>query len=203
LCFERKFLLTAGLRDARRLKPALLVVLSIFVVGAVCANGAQPVDLTGKPADPFASPAAAQVLLFVRTDCPITNRYAPELQRLSREFHGRNVRFWMIYPDATETAVSIQNHIRQYSFPGTPLRDPGHELVKRAHVTIAPEAAVFDSSGSLKYHGRIDDRYIDVGTARPAAQTHDLEDAISAVLAGKSVTHAETQAVGCWLADIE
>lgn len=160
-------------------------------------------DLTGKASDPFASHAAAEVFLFVRTDCPITNRYAPELQRLAREYEHRNVRFWMIYPDATETTDSIRTHIRQYSFPGTPLRDPGHQLVKRGRVTIAPEAAVFDAAGTLKYHGRIDDRYVDVATARAAAQTHDLEAAISAVLAGRPVAHAETRAVGCWLADIE
>jgi hypothetical protein len=194
LCFEEvKRFFESGAEAPRRLKPAPPIAL--LVVAAVCANCAQP--------DPFAVHAAAQVFLFVRTDCPITNRYAPELQRIAREFRNRHVRFWMVYPDATETAASIQNHIKQYSFPGTPLRDPGHELVKRAHVTIAPEAAVFDASGKLKYHGRIDDRYVDVGTARPAATTHDLEDAISAVLAGKSIAHAETQAVGCWLADIE
>jgi hypothetical protein len=161
------------------------------------------VDLAGKPVDPFASHAPAQVFLFVRTDCPITNRYAPELQRLAHEFASRNVRFWMIYPDATETPASIESHMKEYSFPGRPVRDPDHELIKRAHVTIAPEAAVFDAAGKLKYHGRIDDRYVNVGTARRTAQTHDLEDAISAVLAGKPVAHAETRAVGCWLADIE
>lgn len=170
-------------------------------MASVCFAGT--LDLKGKPANPFASPAHARVLLFLRTDCPIGNRYAPELQRIAHEFAGRDVKFWMIYPDATETPASIEKHIKGYNFPGTPLRDPDHELVKRAHVTIAPEAAVFDAAGNLKYHGRIDDLYVNVGTARRSAQTHDLEDAISAVLAGKPVAHAETRAVGCWLADIE
>jgi hypothetical protein len=180
---------------AKRLLAALLAVASVTWAGTL--------DLAGKPADPFVSHARAQVFLFVRTDCPITNRYAPELQRLAREFQAQNVRFWMIYPDATETATSIEKHMKDYDFPGTPLRDPDHELVKRAHVTIAPEAAVFDAAGNLKYHGRIDDRYVNVGTARREAQTHDLEDAISAVLAGKPVAHSQARAVGCWLADIE
>ncbi len=153
--------------------------------------------------DPFASPARVRVLLFVRTDCPITNRYAPELQRLAQEFRGRDVRFWLVYPDGTETAAAIRDHIAQYHFPGEPLRDPQHELVRRAHATVAPEAAVFDAAGKLLYHGRIDDRYVDVGKARPAAQIHDLENAITAVLAGKPVAEAETHAIGCSLADVE
>lgn len=173
---------------------------------AVCAFGAQPpsvTDLAGKAVDPFTSKAPVQVLLFVRIDCPITNRYAPELQRIAQEFNGHGVRFWLVYPDPAEAAAAISDHIAQYQFPGEPLRDPHHILVKRAHATIAPEAAVFDAAGQLIYHGRIDDRYVDIGRARPAAQRHDLEDAIAAVLAGKPVAQAETRAVGCSLADVE
>lgn len=184
-------------------KKQSIPLLACILLGIAATRSESATDLAGKQANPFASPASARVLLFVRTDCPITNRYAPELQRLAHEFQAQNVLFWMIYPDATETPASIEKHIKDYNFPGTPLRDPDHELVKRAHVTIAPEAAVFDSAGNLKYHGRIDDRYVNVGVSRRTAQTHDLEDAISAVLAGKPVAHPQTRAVGCWLADIE
>jgi len=75
--------------------------------------------------------------------------------------------------------------------------------VKLAHATTAPEAAVFDAAGHLQYHGRIDDRWVNPGTARPAARTHDLEDAIAAVLAGRRPAQPATQAVGCSLADVE
>src|SRR5260370_34438163 len=96
---------------------------------------AQPLDLAGKPSNPFATPAAVRVLLFVRTDCPITNRYAPELQRLVEKFTGSGVEFWLVYPDRTATQASIQDPSTQYNFPGNPLLDPHHELVKRAHPT--------------------------------------------------------------------
>ena len=160
-------------------------------------------DLSGKAKDPFAQPAQARVFLFVRSDCPITNRYAPELQSLAREFAGRAVAFWLVYPDRTETPESIEKHVADYRFPGEVLRDPQHELVKLAHATVAPEAAVFDSVGRLVYHGRIDDRWVDIGKARPAAEMHDLKDAITAVLAGKPVRQPETRAVGCSLADLQ
>lgn len=153
--------------------------------------------------DPFAGPTKVRVLLFVRTDCPITNRYAPELARIAQEFASEPVRFWLVYPDATTTTAAIEEHVAAYHFPGEPLHDAHHELVKRAHATVSPEAAVFNASGELMYHGRIDDRYVDIGRARSAAQTHDLEDAIRAVLAGKPVALAETRAVGCSLADVE
>ncbi len=153
--------------------------------------------------DPFAKPARARVLLFVRTDCPITNRYAPELARIGREFAGRNVEFWLVYPDPSETAAAIERHQAEYHLPGTPLRDPQHVLVKRAEATISPQAAVFDRAGKLVYSGRIDDRYVAFGKARAEARTHDLEAAISATLEGKPVAEARTHSVGCYLEDVK
>jgi hypothetical protein len=146
--------------------------------------------------------ADVEVFVFVRTDCPITNRYAPELTRIAKEFQGRHVAFYLVYPDPNENKRAIENHMAEYGFPGTPLRDPDHTLEKRAHATVAPEAAVFDAAGNLKYHGRIDDLYVSPGVARPAAQVHDLENAITAVLAGKPVARPETRAIGCSLIDL-
>lgn len=152
--------------------------------------------------NPLASNSRVHVLLFVRTDCPLTNRYAPELRRIATEFQQK-ADFWLVYPDPSETQKAIEEHIAEYHFLGTPVRDPRHELVKRAHATVAPEAAVFDAAGALKYHGRIDDRYVDWGKSRPTAQVHDLENAIAAVLAGKPVAQPETRAIGCSLADVQ
>jgi AhpC/TSA family len=188
------------MRGCKRI--ALLIALSTTVCAHTQIAG-NAVDLNGKAHDPFASHAPATVLVFVRTDCPITNRYAPELQRIANEFRTRSVAFWLVYPDRDETAQHIRGHVQEYKMPGQPLRDPDHVLVQRAQVTVAPEAAVFDASGKLIYHGRIDDRYVDIGKTRPEATVHDLEDAINAALNGKPVAHAETRAVGCSLADVK
>src|SRR5271154_4010928 len=101
--------------------------------------------------------ADVQVFLFVRTDCPTTNRYAPEFRRIATEFQGRHVAFYLVYPNPDENKRAIENHIAEFGFPGTPLRDPNREIQKRAHATMAPEVAVFDAAGNLKYHGRPDE----------------------------------------------
>ena len=140
----------------------------------------------------------------MRTDCPITNRYAPELQRIAARFSFTQTDFWLVYPDASEQVSSIEHHLQQYEFPGTALLDPKHQLAARAHATVAPEAAVFDGAGRLTYHGRIDDRYVDIGKPRPGGpQKHDLEKAIILTLNGRPVMPPETRAVGCSLADVE
>ena len=153
--------------------------------------------------EPFSGKARVRVFLFARTDCPITNRYAPELQRIAAEFAKRNVQFWMVFPDPDETDQNIAAHMAEYHLPGTALRDPGHVLARRSLATVSPQAAVFNEGGKLVYSGRIDDRYVDFGKARPEAGTHDLEAAIADTLAGKPVAQARTKAVGCYLTDLK
>jgi hypothetical protein len=178
----------------------------LLIITAVAASfGAVSgtVDLEGKAVDPFATPARVRVFIFVRTDCPVSNRYAPELKRLNDEFAPRGVAFSLVYADSAQSSEGIRQHIEQYKFPGAVIRDPAHSLVRRARVTITPEAAVFSADGKLLYHGRIDNRYVELGKAMASPTRRDLEDAIAAALDGRPQPEASAPAVGCYLADVE
>ncbi len=142
------------------------------------------------------------VLIFVRVDCPISNRYSPTIQRISRENAGR-VAFWLVYPDRSESAEQIRKHEKEFGYELPALRDVGRKLVAESHAQTTPEAAVFDANGKLIYHGRIDNLFEDFGRARPAATTHELEDAIHAALDGKEVANAAVPGVGCYISDLK
>jgi hypothetical protein len=174
-----------------------------LAIAALALLPVQLPDLNGKSIDPFVSPAGtkATVLLFVSTDCPISNRYAPDVRRLHDRYANDGVVFRLIYPNPADSVDDIRDHLKSFSYPGTALRDLHHDAVRRAGVTITPEAAVYDSHGQLAYRGRIDDRYSAVGVERATATRHDLRDAIAATIAGKPVTPRFTQAVGCYVAD--
>jgi hypothetical protein len=165
-------------------------------------------DLDGTPVRPFASmPAGARgvVLVFTRSDCPISNRYAPDLERLQRRAAAASVDFWLVFVDPAESAADIREHLRSFRYSGRVLRDRDHVLVRAAGATIAPEAAVFVREAPalrLIYRGRIDDRYLAPGRMRPAAIAHDLEDVIDALREARPLTPRETQAVGCVIADL-
>ena len=162
------------------------------------------IDLAGRPVDPLRDPGVRlSVLVFVQTDCPLSNHYAPEIQRLHARFSQRGAVFWLVYPDATETADAIRRHLSEYGYGLDALRDPDHALARKASARVTPEVAVFAAGERLVYHGRIDDRYVEPGRARPAASTHDLEAALDAALAGRPVPRAEAPAVGCFIADLE
>ncbi len=142
------------------------------------------------------------MLFFVRTDCPISNRYAPAIQKLLERFRGK-ADFWLVYPDAGETAARIRTHDEEFHLTIPALRDIHRELVKRSHATITPESAVFDSNGRLIYHGRIDNWYEDFGRSRSAPTTHELEDAIRNTLNGNRTIPDHADAVGCYISDLK
>jgi hypothetical protein len=159
-------------------------------------------DLEGHVVDPFRSVAGkALVLVFIANDCPISNRYAPELRRLYAKFSSNGVTFWLVHPDADESVEAIRQHAAAYQYPMRILRDPRHVLVRRALAHVTPEAAVFFPNGKLAYHGRIDNRFADFGKDRPEATQHDLEATLEAVLAGRPVPVGSTRAVGCYIPD--
>ena len=94
---------------------SMLSVVLFHTVTAFCAPPESVMDLSGKDRDPFAKPAKARVFLFVRTDCPITNRYAPELARIAREFADRDTEFWLVYADPREEPAKIRRQ-RRFGF---------------------------------------------------------------------------------------
>jgi hypothetical protein len=164
----------------------------------------QLVDLAGQTVNPLENDGAtAKVFLFTRADCPISNRYAPEVQRLYEKFAARGVEFVLVYPNPDETNEGIRQHMRDYGYQCQALRDPHHQLVSLTGAEKTPEAAVFTPNGQMVYRGRIDDRYVDFGTARAQATTHDLEDTIAAVLDGRPITPRTTPAVGCYISDLK
>ena len=140
------------------------------------------------------------VFVFTTSDCPISNRYAPELQRLAAKY-GDNAKFVLVYPAASDTPQVISEHKKKFGYTIDHVRDADRKLLKRTGVTVTPEVALM-SGDEMLYRGRIDDRYVELGRERAKPTTHDLEDALKAAIAGRPITVKQTQAVGCILADL-
>ena len=62
--------------------------------------------------------------------------------------------------------------------------------------TITPTAVVRDVRGNVRYRGRIDNLYINIGRTRQQVTSHDLTDALDAVLAGTPGPTREHEALG-------
>lgn len=184
-------------------KTIRVAVLGLALCTAACAVAQTGLDLDGHRVDPFASSSGkVVVLVFVRRDCPVSGRYAPVIQQISRE-HEHDATFWLVYPGKADSPDAIRKYIADYGYHLPALRDPNQALVKISHVQITPEVAVFDREHHLVYDGRIDNWYVDLTRSRAAPTTHELEDAIRAALGGKLVAAREVRGVGCYISDIE
>ena len=161
-----------------------------IVLNTVQRAKTRPLDAKGKK---------AVVFLFVAHDCPVSNGYAPEVNRIIKEYSPKKINFYLVYTESDLKTAVAQKHLKDFSYTCPALMDPKHKLVKFVGATVTPEAAVVAPEGKLLYRGRIDDLYVDFGKRRYEVQTHDLRNALDAVLSGKPIANRTTKAVGCFI----
>jgi hypothetical protein len=155
-------------------------------------------DLDGRTVTllPAAGPGAS-VFIFVGADCPISNRYAPEIARLRERYSPGAAGFWIVYPGTRFPAAELRKH-RDDWLPGcAALSDPDLRLARTLRVRVTPEAVVITPARGLVYRGRIDDQFADFGVQRAAPASRELQQALDAVAQGKPPSIASAPAVGC------
>lgn len=168
---------------------------------------ALPASTQGARAEETLAPLASMkgkkaiTLFFIARDCPISNAYAPEINRICARYAPRKIAFYMVYPDPDTTLADAQKHAKDYGYTAPVLLDPAHRLTRRVGATVTPEAAVIAPSGKLLYRGRIDDLYIGFGKQRFAATRHDLRLALDAAAQGNTTPRPFTHSVGCFIPD--
>jgi len=134
----------------------------------------------------------AHVTLFLSTQCPISKVYAPRIAALEQEFRPQGVKFTGVFSNVQESQLEMMVFIQSHhlNFPNT--KDADGHLAAKYGATMTPQVFVEDPSGKILYRGRIDD-----AADTSQVHTHDLADALKAIVAGRSVSRPETVAFGC------
>ena len=167
---------------------------------ALAAWSGQVKDIDGTARAPFQPAGAANVLVFVASDCPISNGYAPEIQRICGDYRAKGVACALVYEDVAIGAAAVRAHLDAYRYRDVPaVIDGDRAIARRAGARVTPQAIVVDKTGAIRYRGRIDNFYAALGKPRQVVTAHDLKDALDAVVAGRRVPHAETEALGCFI----
>ncbi len=135
------------------------------------------------------------VLIFFWQDCPVSNGYVPELNRIAASH--TNFAFYIVQVDPELTRDAAREHARRFDLRPCVVLDPKHELVAFAQATVTPEAVVIGRRGEVVYRGRIDDNYAAFGKKRAVVTEHDLSEALDGLAAGKALKKTETKAIGC------
>ena len=161
-------------------------------------------DVQGRLQRPFDAQAkAASIVFFITNDCPISNRYAREIQRTCSDY-GDRARCFLDYVDPDLTATEVLKHMSEFGYAGiSAILDTRQAVVKASGATVTPETAVIAAGGKLAYRGRIDNTYLTFGQARRQPTERDLRLALDAVLQGKPVAAARTKPIGCYIPPLD
>jgi predicted dienelactone hydrolase len=159
-------------------------------------------DTSGQRHAPFDDPATrAAVLVFISTDCPIANAYQPQLKKLAEEYAAQGIRWFMIHPDPSTTLERANEHARQFEIEVPIVIDNDQSIARSVGARVTPEVHVFaNAEEKAVYQGRIDDLHAAYGKKRVAATTHELADALRAIVDGQPIAICKTQPVGCFIA---
>jgi peroxiredoxin len=142
------------------------------------------------------------VLVFYSTECPISNAYSPTLNGLVRAYPADRFRLVGLCTDPDRTDAQLAEHKTEYELSFPVAADRGLAVARRYGVTKTPEAVALDASGRVRYRGRIDDQFAARSKKNRHPRTHELRDAIDALLTGREVEQPEVPAVGCPLPEI-
>jgi AhpC/TSA family len=157
-------------------------------------------DVDGTARNLFQPAGKAGVLVFVSSDCPISNGYAPDVQEACAAYASKGVSCTLVYEDTQIDVAGVRAHQREYRYRGIPaVIDADRAVARRAKATVTPQAVVIDAKGLVRYRGRIDNKYATLGTTRRVVTVHDLNESVDAVLAGRPVLHPETEPLGCFI----
>ena len=132
------------------------------------------------------------LVIFVSVQCPVSNAYNERMEALAQEWRARGFGVVGINANRTESADAVAAHAREHNLNFPILKDNNNVLADALGASFTPETYLFDASGILRYHGRIDDSKDPSGISK-----RDLRDALEAIADGKPVAVSETKAFGC------
>jgi len=132
------------------------------------------------------------VLMFIATQCPVSNAYNSRMVELYNEYSKKNIAVIGINSNKQESIEEIKNHSAENGFKFPVLKDVNNVIADKFQAGHTPEIFVLNSNYEVLYHGRIDD-----SRDESEVEKRDLAAALNEILSGKPVSNPETKAFGC------
>ena len=134
----------------------------------------------------------AIVIIFVATECPVSNAYNSRMEELFKEYSSKGISFLGINSNKAESVVDMKEHAEENGLTFTILKDKNNVIADEFDASVTPEVYVLNGDYEILYHGRIDN-----SKKESDVETQDLKNALNEILAGKDVTNKATKAFGC------
>lgn len=138
------------------------------------------------------------VVVFSCNHCPYVIGSEDRMIQFDRDVSPRGVAMVAINSNETEghptdSFEHMVQHAKEKGLPWAYVRDESQDVAKAYGALRTPHFYVFDADRKLRYTGRMDDNPRDAKLAR----THELRDAVEALLAGRKPPAELTNPIGC------
>ena len=141
------------------------------------------------------------IVIFTCNTCPYAVAYEDRIVALDKKYASKGYPVIAIMPNDTDIkpgdnmeAMQARAKAKGFTFPY--LMDKGQEVYPQYGATKTPHVYVLQKTkkgNEVKYIGAIDDNYKDAS----AVKEKYTENAVDALLNGKSVETTQTRAIGC------
>lgn len=142
--------------------------------------------------------AKVLVVVFSSNHCPYVIGSEDRMIALHADYAPKGVALVAINANETENHPTdsfehMRERAREKGFPFPYLRDESQEVALAYGALRTPHFYVFDADRKLRYSGRMDDN-----PRQPGQETtHELRDALDALLAGREPAVPLTNPIGC------
>jgi peroxiredoxin len=138
------------------------------------------------------------VVVFWCNHCPFVIGSEDRMNKFFADYASRGVGVVAINSNETEnhpgdSFENMKTRSKEKGFKFAYVRDDTQEIARVYGALRTPHFYVFDQDRKLRYTGRMDDNPRTPG----AEKTHELRDAVDALLAGKPVQVELTNPIGC------
>ena len=145
----------------------------------------------------YLSDAKSVVIMVHGNGCPIVRNTVPALKEIRDRYRDKGVEFLLINSNLQDGRDAVAKEAAEFGIDFPILVDETQLIGESLGVMRTADVFVIDpKTWKLLYRGPVDDR-LAYGAQRPAASKHYLTDALDALLAGKPVAVAQTDALGC------
>jgi len=134
----------------------------------------------------------AIVIIFIATQCPVSNAYNERMENLYNTYKNKGVSFIGINSNKAELLTEIKSHAKSNGLTFTILKDEKNVIADKFEASVTPEIYVLNPNFEVLYQGRIDD-----SRREKDVKSTDFKKALDEILDGKPVSVPKTKAFGC------
>ncbi len=137
------------------------------------------------------------VIVFLDSECAISQRYIPKLNELYVEAKSKKVLFYGVISDPLISCDAARQFQEEYNIIFPLLFDASGDIAKRLNPKVVPQCFVLDVHNSIIYNGRIDDEYVALGKIQKNYKNLDLKNAISSASKKEKPATSFEEPIGC------